>query len=246
MKTLKLIVEDASKFRDNCTVSLVEGDAKDEMGNRRMPKIKGPFIETEAVNRNGRIYPKEMMGAVVEQYINDRIQPGKYRSYGELGHPEGVEINLHRWSHYVTLLEWADNLVIGEAQLVDTEYGRIAETVLKNGMEMGVSTRGLGALDESRLYQIGEDEGQMVTEYEMVAIDIVADPSAPKGFVEGIMEGKEYIISGGHYTECTLRGSEKAYTKLESGLKSLPKKDVDEYMLGQLANFFDNLRNEYK
>jgi hypothetical protein len=242
MKTLKLIVEDASKFRDNCIVTLVEGDMKDEQGNRRMPKIKGPFIETEAVNRNGRIYPIDLMKPVIEQYVTDRIIPGKYRSYGELGHPEGVEINLHRWSHYITALEWADNLVIGEAQLVDTEYGRIAETVLKNGMEMGVSSRGLGALDEARLYERNGMEGQLVTDYEMVAVDIVADPSAPKGFVEGIMEGKEYIISGGNYTECSLRKSEKAYSNLSEGLSTLPKKDVDDHLLNSLNNFFKDLK----
>lgn len=242
MKKLKLIVEDYSRtFNDNCTVTLIEGEQMDENGLRKMPQIIGPMIETEAVNRNGRVYPKSMMEQCVSQYINERIKPGKYRSYGELGHPEGVEINLHRWSHYITELAWQGNLVIGKAQLVDTEYGRIAETMLKNGMEMGVSTRGLGALDESRIIERNGESGNLVTEYEMVAVDIVADPSAPRGFVEGIMEGKEYIIEGGKYTEMSLKNSLDAYGNFEKSIERLPKKDVDEYLVKKLEEFFKSL-----
>lgn len=238
MRTLKLIVEDSRKFDDNCSVTLCENadGSKD-----KMPMIKGPMIETESVNRNGRVYPKDMMLKSVEQYIQDRMQEGRLRSYGELGHPEGVEINLHRWSHYITNLEWNGNLVVGSAQLVDTEYGRIAETVLRNGLQLGVSSRGLGALDEYQPVMREGKEGKMVTEYELVAIDIVADPSAPKGFVQGIMESKEYIISGGHYTEMSVRRSEQAYDNLQEALKTIPKKDRDEYMLKKLSEFLKNL-----
>lgn len=242
MRKLKLIVEDNSKkFANDCTVMLVEGEGLDENGNRRMPQIIGPMIETEAVNRNGRVYPKQMMEQCVEHYIADRIKPGKYRSYGELGHPEGVEINLHRWSHYITELNWQDKLVIGKAQLVDTEYGRIAETMLRNGMEMGVSSRGLGALDESRMIERNGQQGSLVTEYELVAVDIVADPSAPQGFVEGIMEGREYVIEGGKYSEASLDRSVKAYENMTEALKELPKKDVDKYLINKVEEFFKTL-----
>lgn len=242
MRTLKLIVEENCKrFADNCTVTLTENNAVDEKGNRKMPQIVGPMIETESVNRNGRVYPRQMMEQCVKSYIADRIKPGKYRSYGELGHPEGVEINLHRWSHYITELNWQDNLVIGKAQLVDTEYGRIAETMLRNGMDVGVSTRGLGALDESRMVEVGNQSGNLVTEYEMVAVDIVADPSAPKGFVEGIMEGRSYVIEGGKYTERSLDRSVKAFESLGKSLKSLPKKDIDGYLINKIEEFLKNL-----
>ena len=242
MRKLKLIVEDNTKsFADNCTVTLVEGEQLDENGQPKMPQIYGPMIETEAVNRNGRVYPKQMMEDCVKQYIADRIKPGKYRSYGELGHPEGVEINLHRWSHYITELNWNGNLVMGKAQLVPTEYGRVAETMFRCGMEMGVSSRGLGALDESRMIERNGEAGNLVTEYELVAVDIVADPSAPKGFVEGIMEGREYVIQGGKYTEASLRRSVEAYENLEKSLKDLPKKEVDSYILGKLEDFFKTL-----
>lgn len=242
MKKLRLFAEDLSRdFSENCEVTLIEGNQVDENGQRRMPKLRGPMIETEAINRNGRVYPKEMMEESVKHYIADRIKPGKYRSYGELGHPEGVEINLHRWSHIITELNWQDNLVIGEAQLVDTEYGRIAETMVRSGMHCGMSTRGLGALDETRRYVIEGREADLVTEYEMVAIDIVADPSAPKGFVEGIMESKAYIIEGGKYSEISLDKTVRAYEKLEEGLKSLPTKEVESHIKTQLEDFFKNL-----
>lgn len=242
MKTLKLIVENNSqRFSDDCTVTLCEADSFDDAGSRKMPQIVGPMIETESVNRNGRVYPKEMMEFCVEQYKADRIKHGKYRSYGELGHPEGVDINLHRWSHFITELNWQGNLVIGKAQLVDTEYGRIAETMIRNGMEVGVSTRGLGALDESRLIERNGQRGNLVTEYEMVAVDIVADPSAPKGFVEGIMEGKEYVIQGGLFTEKTIHRSVRAYDELEKSLETLPNRDVETYMCNSIKKFLQNL-----
>lgn len=234
MRTMKLIVEGSTKFDSDCRVELYEGNAKDANGNKKMPCIIGPMIETNSTNRNGRVYPKQMMEICVEKYKKERMQPGKIRSYGELGHPEGVEINLHRWSHFITEMAWQDNLVIGKAQLVDTEYGRIAETVLRNGLQLGVSTRGLGSLDES-------NDQKLVNEYEMIAVDIVADPSAPKGFVEGIMESKEYILAGGQYTEISLKNGEKAYKMLENALKQMPKKEVDEFLVQKIEKFIKSL-----
>lgn len=232
MRTLKLIVEGSTQFENNCNVELFEG--KDDQGKKKMPSIVGPMIETESTNRNGRVYPKRMMEQCVQKYIQERLQPGRIRSYGELGHPEGVEINLHRWSHFITDLTWQGNLVIGKAQLVDTEYGRIAETVLRNGLQLGVSSRGLGSLDES-------GGGKLVNEYELIAVDIVADPSAPKGFVEGIMESKEYVISGGTYTEASLEKSVKAYDNLEKALSQMPKKDVDAHIINKIQDFLKNI-----
>jgi len=232
MRTLKLIVEGLQRFDNECTVELVE--SKDPSTPKKMPCIIGPMIETDTTNRNGRVYPRQMMEACVQKYLQERMQPGRLRSYGELGHPEGVEINLHRWSHFITELNWQNNLVIGKAQLVDTEYGRIAETVLRNGLQLGVSSRGLGSLDES-------NGGKLVNEYELIAVDIVADPSAPKGFVEGIMESKEYVIAGGKYTEATLAKSVKAYEDLTEALKNMPRKDVDAFLLEKLNKFFETL-----
>ena len=205
----------------------------------RESKITGPFLQAEVQNRNGRVYGKEMMAKAIDDYIKDRMQGSKYRSYGELGHPEGVEINLHRVSHIVTNMEWRGNDVIGTAKiLTDTEYGRLADTFLRNNCQLGVSSRGLGNLQEDSMMGDGP---KVVEDFELVAVDIVADPSAPEGFVEGILEGKEYVIQGGSYTQNSLRRTERAYEKFEESLKKLPKKDLNEFYIDQFKNFLGSL-----
>jgi hypothetical protein len=174
----------------------------------------------------------------------------KLRSYGELGHPEGIEINLHRVSHMITELRWEGNNVLGRAKLVDTEYGRIAETIIKADGQLGTSSRGMGALNspnaqkptlyEDALNRFGED-ANIVTEFELIAEDIVADPSAPQGFVNGIYEGREYIIAGGQYTESSLRRSVAAYKNLDEALRSLPRKERDSYILESFENFLSDI-----
>lgn len=210
----------------------------EEKEGKKQSIIVGPFIQVEVQNRNGRVYPRQMMERAVESYIKERMSGKKYRSFGELGHPEGVEINLHRVSHIITELNWEGNNVIGRAKiLTDTEYGRLADTFLRNECQLGVSSRGLGNLQEDT----GTGGSKLVEDFELLAVDIVADPSAPQGFVEGILEGKEYIIQGGAYTEESVRNTIKAYNKFEESLKTLPKKEINEYIIGQIKNFLETL-----
>ncbi|MCS7316921.1 MAG: primosomal protein [Candidatus Dojkabacteria bacterium] len=210
-----------------------------EEGGKKHPYIEGIFIQTEKKNRNGRIYPKSLMEKCIENYIKDRFpneKTKKWRTFGELGHPEGVEINLHRVSHMITELRWSGNDVIGKAKILDTEYGRIAESLLKADGQLGVSSRGLGNVEESL-----SSDNVLVTEYELITVDIVADPSAPDGFVNGILENVEYIRVGGKYTPKSLMKSEKAYKNLKESLISLPKKERNQYLIEVIKKFLDDL-----
>lgn len=200
--------------------------------------IEGIFIQTEKPNRNGRIYPKTLMEKCVEAYVADRMKtPGKYRSYGELDHPTDISINLHRVSHLITELKWVNNDVIGKARLLDTEYGRIAKSLLLGGGQLGVSSRGLGNVQEGA----GSGKSALVNEYELITVDIVADPSAPDGFVNGIMESIDYIKVGGKYTPASLKRSDSAFNTLKESLSSLPKHDRDAYLTEVVKKFLKNI-----
>jgi hypothetical protein len=206
----------------------------------KTPHIEGIFIQTEKKNRNGRIYPKSLMEKCVQAYVADRFpndkNGGKYRSYGELDHPQGIELNLHRVSHIITDMKWSGNDVIGRAKILDTEYGRIAESILKANGQLGVSSRGLGNVSETH----GQDAA-LVTEYELITVDIVADPSAPDGFVDGILESVNYVRTGGKYTAESIVRSGKAYDTLKSSLETLPKHDRDAYLVSCLKDFFKTI-----
>ena len=198
--------------------------------------IVGIFIQCLVKNRNGRIYDKHVMEASVARYMQDRMNGPKLRSFGELGHPEGVEINLERVSHMITEMVWQGNDVHGKAKLiVDTEYGRIASSIIKAGGQLGVSSRGLGELSK------GPGGENIVTQFELIAEDIVADPSAPEGYVEGILEGKGYGLEGGLYVPRTNKRVERAYEGLEKTLQTLPKKQVDAYILEAVKRFFKEI-----
>ena len=206
---------------------------------KKTPMIEGIFIQTEKKNRNGRIYPRSLMEKCVQAYMADRFpneKTSKWRTFGELGHPEGVEINLHRVSHLITDMKWVGNDVIGKAKLLDTEYGRVAESILKSDCQLGVSSRGLGNVQEAH----GQDSA-LVTEYELITVDIVADPSAPDGFVDGILESVNYVRSGGKYTQESLARSGKAYSQLGKALESLPKHDREAYLVSCLKDFFKTI-----
>jgi hypothetical protein len=232
MNTYKLITE-ASAPNFNGIEKLTE--AVDDSGQKHL-YIDGIFIQTETKNRNGRIYPKSLMEKCVSAYIKDRMSnPQKLRTFSELGHPSGIEINLHRVSHLITELKWVGNDVIGKAKILDTEYGRIATTILKAGGQLGVSSRGLGNVQESI------NDVAMVTEYELIAVDIVADPSAPDGFVDGILESVNFVRFGGKYTAESLSRSGEAYNSLSKSLESLPKHDRDLYLVSCLKDFFKTI-----
>lgn len=152
--------------------------------------IQGPFLQAEITNRNGRNYPYQILEREVKRYHDTFISKG--RALGELGHPDGPTVNLDRVSHMITSLKSEGTNFIGKAKILDTPMGNIAKSLLGEGVKLGVSSRGIGSLVEKNgIKYVGEDF-MLAT-----AADIVADPSAPDAFVEGIMEGKEWVWDGG-------------------------------------------------
>ena len=152
--------------------------------------IEGVFMQSEIKNRNGRVYPKEIMQKEVNRYRKEFVE--KDRAFGELGHPEGPTINLDKVSHLITSLEEDGNNYIGRAKILSTPNGQIVRNLIDDGAKLGVSSRGLGSLEEKGGAQYVKGDFQLAT-----AADIVADPSAPEAFVEGIYEGVEWIMSNG-------------------------------------------------
>ena len=153
-------------------------------------KIKGIFLQSNIKNRNGRIYPKEVLDKEVTRYNKEFIN--KKRAFGELGHPDGPTVNLERVSHMITKLYPDGNNFIGEAKIMNTPYGKIVKGLIDEGAQLGVSSRGMGSLVNRGQGNIVKDDFYLAT-----AADIVADPSAPDAFVEGIMENKEWVWDNG-------------------------------------------------
>jgi len=153
-------------------------------------KIKGVFKQADIKNRNGRVYPVETLGKEVQRYTTEYIN--KRRAFGELGHPDGPTVNLERISHMITSLKPEGKNFVGEAKIMDTPYGKIVKNLIDEGAQLGVSSRGMGSIQSS-------SQGNVVGKdfYLATAADIVADPSAPDAFVEGIMEGKEWVWDNG-------------------------------------------------
>ena len=149
-------------------------------------KIRGVFMQADIKNRNGRVYPVQTLAKEVARYNEQFIN--KKRAFGELGHPDGPTVNLERVSHMITSLKSEGKNFIGEAKIMDTPYGKIVKNLIDEGAQLGVSSRGMGSIQGST---VGKDF------YLATAADIVADPSAPDAFVEGIMEGKEWVWDNG-------------------------------------------------
>ena len=163
----------------------------EEAGNgKRNYSIKGIFMQSDVKNRNGRLYPKEILQKEVTRYNREFIN--KSRAFGELGHPDGPTVNLERVSHMIKALYPEGNNFIGEARVLDTPYGKIVKSLIDEGARLGVSSRGMGTLANVGGANVVKDDFYLAT-----AADIVADPSAPDAFVEGIMEGKEWVWNNG-------------------------------------------------
>ena len=158
----------------------------EERNGKKDYKIKGIFMQADIKNRNGRIYPVGTLAKEVKRYNEQFIN--KKRAFGELGHPDGPTVNLERVSHMITSLKPEGKNFIGEAKIMDTPYGKIVKNLIDEGAQLGVSSRGMGSIQGST---VGKDF------YLATAADIVADPSAPDAFVEGIMEGKEWVWDNG-------------------------------------------------
>ena len=163
---------------------------EDDDSGKKNYKIRGPFLQAEVKNRNGRIYPMHILEKEVGRYNKEYIQ--KNRAFGELGHPDGPTVNLERVSHMITSLHAEGTNFLGEAKILDTPYGKIVKNLIDEGAKLGVSSRGMGSLEPRGKMQIVKDDFYLAT-----AADIVADPSAPNAFVEGIMEGKEWVWDNG-------------------------------------------------
>jgi len=217
---MKLITEEVSKVK-----FITEGK-----GAKKKMYIEGVFLQGDLKNRNGRMYPIDTLAKEVGRYNEAFVQKG--RALGELGHPEGPTVNLDRVSHRITSLRQEGKNFIGKAQLLDTPMGKIAKSLISEGVTLGVSSRGVGSLREdtsSGCKVVGEDF-MLAT-----AADIVADPSAPDAFVSGIMEGKEWIWEGG-----ILR--EQSATKIAKEINTLVDQNaLEEHKLGLFQNFLANL-----
>ena len=189
--------------------------------------IEGIFMQSEIKNRNGRIYPKEVIQKEVKRYNKEFVEQD--RAFGELGHPEGPTINLDKVSHLITSLEEDGNNYVGRAKILSTPNGQIVRNLIDDGAKLGVSSRGLGSLEEKGGAQYVKGDFQLAT-----AADIVADPSAPEAFVEGIYEGVEWIMSNG-----ILKAVETE--KMQAQLRSAKLNKLEETKLNLWKRFVESL-----
>jgi len=214
---MKLITE----INENIEYIVEEKDGKKSM------HINGVFMMGETKNRNGRIYPHDILMNEIKRYNTEYVD--KNRAFGELGHPEGPTINLERVSHMIKELKPDGNNVIGKAKIMDTPYGNIVKNLIDEGAKLGVSSRGMGSLEERGGTNYVKDDFYLAT-----AADIVADPSAPDAFVEGIMEGKEWVWDNGVIKEAII-------SNMKRNIEKVPSKNLDETKLRAFNSFLSKL-----
>ena len=174
-------------------------------------KIRGVFMQSDIKNRNGRVYPEQVLAKEVAKYNKNFIKEN--RAFGELGHPDGPTVNLERVSHMITSLEQDGKNFIGEAKIMSTPMGEIVKNLMDEGAKLGVSSRGMGSLEQKGGANYVRDDFYLAT-----AADIVADPSAPNAFVEGIMEGKEWVWNNGALLEAELVEMRKEFDAKQARL----------------------------
>ena len=195
----------------------IEFITEDDSEGKKNYKIRGVFMEADVKNRNNRMYPMQVLEKEVKRYNKEYVQ--QKRAFGELGHPDGPTVNLERVSHMITKLYPDGKQFVGEAKIMDTPYGKIVKNLIDEGAKLGVSSRGMGSLEPRRDMHVVKDDFYLAT-----AADIVADPSAPNAFVEGIMEGKEWIWDNGIVKEVDI-AQYRAELRKES--KRLEEKKVE-------------------
>jgi len=216
---MKLITEEINKVE----FIVEENDGKKSMF------IEGVFLQTEQPNLNNRVYKRSVMEREVKRYSEQYIDNG--RALGELGHPDGPTVNLDRVSHKIVSLRQEGNNFIGKAKLLETPMGKIAKNLIDEGVTLGVSSRGVGSLREVRGgYKLVGEDFMLST-----AADIVADPSAPDAFVQGIMEGKEWVMVDGVLREQQIKDTVSTINKLVSS------RELDEKKIELFQNFLSNL-----
>jgi len=189
--------------------------------------IEGIFMQAEKQNRNGRVYPRHILSKEVDRYNKDYVM--KNRAFGELGHPDSPTINLDRVSHMITSLRPEGNNFIGKAKILDTPNGKIVKSLLDGGASLGVSTRGVGSLKPANGFQLVQDDFHLAT-----AADIVADPSAPDAFVQGIMENAEWILTNQGWKAMHQERARRM-------LKEASSNDIEEVALKIFENYISKL-----
>jgi hypothetical protein len=183
-------------------------------------------MQASVKNRNGRVYPQGILIKECKRYITEYVDKG--RALGELNHPTGPTVNLDRVSHIVKELHEDGNTIYGKAKIMDTPMGRIVKNLIEEGAQLGVSTRGMGSLKSKNGYQ------EVQEDFMLAAVDIVADPSAPNAFVNGIMEGKEWILENGSW-------SEKEFNNAKRIIKSSSKRDLNENIVKLFNDYFRSM-----
>jgi len=217
---LKLIAENPDVLDD---FEIVE-----EQSNRNSESalyVKGPFIGCNQVNKNKRMYGLDDTRQEVQRYMEEMVTPG--RAMGELNHPTSPDVNLERACHLVTELYEVDDGFHGKSKVLSTPCGQILRSLINDGVKVGMSTRALGSLQEDTDYNL-------VQNMHLVAIDAVADPSYPKAFVNGILESKSFVVEdNGRF--------EEIYEDFEKSIKTLPKKEIDNYLRAQVIKFINRI-----
>jgi len=188
--------------------------------------IEGIFMMADSANRNGRIYESKILKPAVEKYIQEQVKQG--RAVGELNHPEGPTINLDKVSHLITDLRFEGNNVIGKAKILNTPMGQIVKGLLEGGVKLGVSSRGMGSLEARN------GVNYVKNDFHLATVDIVQDPSAPSAFVNGIMEGVDWICQNGVYTPQEIE-------KIETEIKRTPKAQLAEAQVRVFQHFLSKL-----
>ena len=218
---MKLIAE----YTDQNIEVLTE--AKSEGGKKY--SIEGIFAQAEQKNRNGRIYTKDVLEPAVQKYVNEQVSKG--RAVGELNHPEGPTVNLDKVSHKIESLAFKGNDVVGKATILNTPMGKIVEGLLEGGVRVGVSTRGMGSLQRGTgAMLVGKD-------FMLNAVDIVQDPSAPNAFVNGVMEGVDWVWNNGIIEAQTIE-------EMETEIKKAPRKNLYEVQVREFKNFLSLLKSK--
>ena len=215
---MKLIREEI----ETAKVTITEGK-----NGKKNHFIEGVFLQGEIKNRNGRMYPLSTLQREAASYNSKYIEKG--RALGELGHPDGPTINLDRVSHLITSLKQEGNNYVGKARLLDTPMGNIAKNLIDEGVKLGVSSRGLGTIRERDGVKVVMDDFMLAT-----AADIVADPSAPDAFVNGIMEGKEWIYNSGAIQEQTVE-------QIQKRIKNAALNQMEEVKLSAFSQYLQGL-----
>ena len=218
---MKLITE----YNESDVQCIVE---KKEDGTKKY-LIEGVFAMAESKNRNGRIYPKAILEKAVDKYVTDQVKTK--RAVGELNHPEGPTVSLDKVSHLITDLQFEGNNVMGKAQVLDTPMGQIVKGLLDGGVNLGVSTRGMGSLKN------GNNAMVVQPDFMLYAVDIVQDPSAPSAFVNGVMEGVEWVWNNGIIEAQTIE-------QMETEIKKAPRSDLYETQVREFKNFLSLLKSK--